>query len=202
MPRSFHDLPPQDCLHLLFGQDHNIFLLFDIAQVKSRFTRDPLVTNAFWVSLTVACVPGRHRAAFNLRSFLHKSDFILLFISSLTSPRSIHASRGSACHECFLGEPHSGVCPWETRCRAQFEVLPKTLSWRKDLKLNAARCCTGTHANVRVTEEAVVTSGSSVKCVLTWAMSKWRQTVGLSMKRRMKILSWRKDLRLNAALCL
>ena len=77
----------------------------------------------------------------------------------------------------------------------------KTLSWRKDLKLNAARCCTGTHANVRVTEEAVVTSGSSVKCVLTWAMSKWRQTVGLSMKRRMKTLSWRKDLKLNAARC-
>ena len=50
---------------------------------------------------------------------------------------------------------------------------------------------------MRVTEEAVVTSGSCVKCVLTWAMSKWRKTVGLSMKRRMKTLSWRKDLKLN-----
>ena len=77
----------------------------------------------------------------------------------------------------------------------------KILSWRNDLKLNAARCFSGTHATVRVTEEAVVTSGSCVKCVLTWAMSKWRKTVGLSMKRRMKTLSWRKDLKLNAARC-
>ena len=73
----------------------------------------------------------------------------------------------------------------------------KILSWRNDLKLNAARCFSGTHATVRVTEEAVVTSGSCVKCVLTWAMSKWRETVGLSMKRRMKTLSWRKDVKLN-----
>ena len=65
-------------LHIMKG--NNDVLHFDITQVKKRFTRDPLVTNAFWVSLTVACVPGRHRAAFNLRSFLHKSDFILLFI--------------------------------------------------------------------------------------------------------------------------
>ena len=73
----------------------------------------------------------------------------------------------------------------------------KILSWRNDLKLNAARCFSGTHATVRVTEEAVVTSGSCVKCVLTWAMSKWRKTVGLSMQRRMKTLSWRKDVKLN-----
>ena len=57
----------------------------------------------------------------------------------------------------------------------------KILSRRNDLKLNAARCFSGTHATVRVTEEAVVTSGSRVKCVLTWAMSKWRKTVGLSI---------------------
>ena len=50
---------------------------------------------------------------------------------------------------------------------------------------------------MRVTEEAVVTSGSCVECVLTWAMSKWRKTVGLSMKSRIKSLSWRKDLKLN-----
>ena len=73
----------------------------------------------------------------------------------------------------------------------------KILSWRNDLKLNVARCFTGTHATVRVTEEAVVTSGSCVECVLTWAMSKWRKTVGLSMKSRIKSLSWRKDLKLN-----
>ena len=63
--------------------------------------------------------------------------------------------------------------------------------------MNAARCFSGTHATVRVTEEAVVTSGSCVECVLTWAMSKWRKTVGLSMKSRIKSLSWRKDLKLN-----
>ena len=39
----------------------------------------------------------------------------------------------------------------------------KTLSWRNDLKLNAARCFTGTHAYVRLTEETVVASGSRVK---------------------------------------
>ena len=88
-----------------------------------------------------------------------------------------------------------------------------TLSWRKDLKLNDVEQdegtlveegpqierCTVLHrdANVRFTEEAVVTSGSCVKCVFTWAMSKWRKTVGLSMKRRMKTLSWRKDFKLN-----
>ena len=53
----------------------------------------------------------------------------------------------------------------------------KTLSWRKDLKLNAARCCTGTHATVRVTEETFVTSGSCVKRVLTWAMPKWTKYI-------------------------
>ena len=67
--------------------------------------------------------------------------------------------------------------------------------------MNAARCFSGTHATVRLTEETVVTSGSCVKCVLTWAMSRWRETLSLSMKRRMKTLSWRKDLILNAARC-
>ena len=73
----------------------------------------------------------------------------------------------------------------------------KTLSWRKDLRLNGT-CFTGTHATVRftkgtfmtngsrvkrvlhatvrVTEATVVTSGSCVKCVLTWEMSRWRKT--------------------------
>ena len=40
--------------------------------------------------------------------------------------------------------------------------------WRKDLKLNAARCLPGTHATVRLIQKAVVTSGSRVKRVLTW----------------------------------
>ena len=61
---------------------HNVFLHFDIAQVKTRFTREPLVTNVCLV-LTVACAE-KHRAALNLRSFLHGSVFILLFIESPT----------------------------------------------------------------------------------------------------------------------
>ena len=43
----------------------------------------------------------------------------------------------------------------------------KTLSWRKDFKLNATRCFSGTHATVRFTKETFVTSGSRVKRVLT-----------------------------------
>ena len=65
---------------LLSIESHNVFIHFDIAQVKSRFTREPLVTTASSVTLTVACVPEKHRAAFNLRSFLHESIFILLSI--------------------------------------------------------------------------------------------------------------------------
>ena len=67
---------------LLFSQNHNVFLLFDIAQVKSRFTRESLVTNVSLVHLTVACVPVQHRAASNLMSFRHESIFILLFTES------------------------------------------------------------------------------------------------------------------------
>ena len=70
----------------------------------------------------------------------------------------------------------------------------KTPSWRKDLKLKAARCFTGTHATVRFTRETFVTSGSRVKRVLTWAMSKWRTSLLPFVKRRMKTFSWRKDL--------
>ena len=50
----------------------------------------------------------------------------------------------------------------------------KILSLRNDLKLNAARCFSGTHATVRFIEETVMTSGSCVKRVLTRAMSKWK----------------------------
>ena len=39
----------------------------------------------------------------------------------------------------------------------------KTFSWRKELKLNAARCFTGTHATVRFTKGTFVTSGCRVK---------------------------------------
>ena len=59
-------------LILLFIEGDNVFLHFDIAQAKTRFTREALVTNVV-VNLTVACVPVKHRAALNLRSFLHES---------------------------------------------------------------------------------------------------------------------------------
>ena len=65
---------------LRFVEGHNVFLHFDIDQVKSRFTREPLVTTVSLLNLTVACVPEKHSAAFNLRSFLHESNFILLSI--------------------------------------------------------------------------------------------------------------------------
>ena len=48
----------------------------------------------------------------------------------------------------------------------------KTLSWSKDLILNAAVCFSGTHAVVRIAKETFVTSDSRVKRDLTWAMSK------------------------------
>ena len=68
-----------------------------------------------------------------------------------------------------------------------------------DLKLNASRCFSGTHATVRFSKETLVTSGSRVKRVVTKAMSKWRKTLWPSMKGRMNTLSRRKDLKLNAA---
>ena len=77
----------------------------------------------------------------------------------------------------------------------------KILSWSKDLILNAAVCFSGTHAVVRIAKETVVTSGSRVKRVLSWAMSKWRTSLWPSMQRRMKTFSWRKDLKLNASWC-
>ena len=43
-------------------------------------------------------------------------------------------------------------------------------------QIERARCCTGTHATVRFTKGTFVSSGSRVKFVLTWAMSKWRKT--------------------------
>ena len=77
-------------------------------------------------------------------------------------------------------------------CQVQKDVV-KTLSWRRDLKLNAARCFSGTHATVRFTTQTVVTSGSCVKRVLTRAMSKWRTSLLPLMKRKMKAFSLRKE---------
>ena len=39
--------------------------------------------------------------------------------------------------------------------------------------MNASWCFSGTHATVRSTKATFVTSGSCVKHVLIWAMSKW-----------------------------
>ena len=65
-------------------------------------------------------------------------------------------------------------------CQVEKDVV--TLSGEEDgdtlveerPQLNAAPCLPGTHATVRLTQEAFVTSGSRVKRVLTWAMTKWR----------------------------
>ena len=78
----------------------------------------------------------------------------------------------------------------------------ETFSWRKYLKLNAARCSSGTHTVTwDFSTETFVTSGSRVKRFLIWVMSKWRTSLLPSMKKRMNTLSWRKDLKLNAARC-
>ena len=46
----------------------------------------------------------------------------------------------------------------EARTKDEERGGMKTFSWRKDLKLNAARCFTGTHATVRFTRGTFVTS--------------------------------------------
>ena len=79
MPRSLRSFLHESVFTLLFLHC-SVSLHFDIAQVQTRFTREPLVTKVSLVNLTVACVPEKHRAAFNLRSFLHENVFILLFI--------------------------------------------------------------------------------------------------------------------------
>ena len=82
---------------LLFIESHDVLLHYNIAQVKTRFTREP--TNVSLVNLTLACVPEKHRAAFNLRSFLQKTT---MTFSTLTSPKSKHASRENHLSQMFL----------------------------------------------------------------------------------------------------
>ena len=57
-------------------------------------------------------------------------------------------------------------------------------------QIERARCFPGTHATVRLTQKAFVTSGSRVKRFLTWVMSKWRTSLLPFMIRRKKTLSW------------
>ena len=109
---------------LLSIKRHNLLIHLDIAPIKSRFTREPLVTNVSWVNLTVACVPERHRGVFNLRSSRHENVFTLLFNESHNvflhfdiAPNQNTLYVGTACHECFSGESHGGMRPCEPPCR-------------------------------------------------------------------------------------
>ena len=52
------------------------------------------------------------------------------------------------------------------------QIRTKTFSWRKDLKLNAAWCFSGTPATVFFFTQTLVTSDCRVKGALTRAMSK------------------------------
>ena len=90
---------------------------------------------------------------------------------------------------------------WRRQFRPLMKRRMKTFSWRKDLKLNAPRCSSGTHASVTFTEETIETSDSRAKRALTRAMSRWRETVWPSMKRSIETFSWRMDLKLNASRC-
>ena len=73
-----------------------------------------------------------------------------------------------------------------------------TFSWRKDLKLNATRCFTGTQATVSSTQETFVQSGSRVKRVLTWA--KVEKDI-VAFNAVTKTFLWRTVLKLTAARC-
>ena len=80
---------------LLFIEGHNVFRPLCQRPGQNTLHAGTACHECSLVNLTVACVPVEHRDEFNLRSFLHENVFILLFISTLTSPRSKHASRGS-----------------------------------------------------------------------------------------------------------
>ena len=81
VPRSLRSFLHESVFTLLFLHC-SVSLHFDIALVRTRFTREPLVTTVSSVNLTLACVPEKHRAASNLMSFRHESIFILLFTES------------------------------------------------------------------------------------------------------------------------
>ena len=71
----------------------------------------------------------------------------------------------------------------------------KILSWRKDIRLDAARCFSGTHASVRFTRETFVDKRLPREACFDLG------DVKVEMKRRMKTFSWRKDLKLNSSRC-
>ena len=77
----------------------------------------------------------------------------------------------------------------------------KTLSWRKDLKLNAAPCLPGTHATVRLTQEALVTSGSRVKRFFDLGDVKVENVIVTFHDVEKEDTLVRKDRKFNAARC-
>ena len=62
---------------------------------------------------------------------------------------------GFLCEACF----DFAMSKWRKTLWPSMQMRTKTFSWRTVLKLTAARCFIGTHARVRFTKEAVVTSG-------------------------------------------
>ena len=66
---------------LFFIEGNNDVLHFDITQVKNASRGMRLSRMLLW-RISVACVPQKHQAAFNLSSFLYESVFILLFTES------------------------------------------------------------------------------------------------------------------------
>ena len=67
--------------------------------------------------------------------------------------------------------------------------------------MNAARCFSGTRATVRFSEATVVTSGSRVQRFNQGDVKVEQDIVTFNEEDHMKTLSWRKDLKLNAARC-
>ena len=83
-------------------------------------------------------------------------------------PRNIRAKR-LLCEACF----DQGDVKVENDIVTFNEEEDEDILVEEGPQIERARCFTGTHATVRFTKEAVVTSGSRVKRVWTWAMSKW-----------------------------
>ena len=74
----------------------------------------------------------------------------------------------------------------------------KTLSWRKDLKLNAARCSSGTHATVRFSQSNSRDKRLPREACFDLGDVKVENIVAFREDEEEDI-PWRKDLKLNAA---
>ena len=88
---------------LLFIDSHNLFLHFDVAQVKTRFMWEPLVTNVSLgkshngMCLSETPCPSSKRTSSSVSSLKVTMSF-----STLTSPKSKQTSRGSRLSRMFL----------------------------------------------------------------------------------------------------